>query len=159
MKNSDSNARIRVLLETLELTQTEFCNRTGITKSALSNYLNGDRQPRQDQLDKIATAFDVNPSWLMGYDVEMRVNDPKVGEIVIEPQPKRRSLAHISKTVLYNTLLEAARGCTDEQIEIAINLLNQFKKTNTYIFTSKTPITAKDVSDQVAQIQKEKQGI
>jgi transcriptional regulator with XRE-family HTH domain len=84
VKSSNSNTRIRTLLNELDISQTDFCNKTGLTKSALSNYLNGDRQPRQDQLDKIAKAFDLNPSWLMGYDVPMRNDEDKYYQIVIE---------------------------------------------------------------------------
>ena len=71
MKVSNSQHRIAELLNYLQISQTEFCNKTGIQKSALSNYLNGDREPRQPQLAKIADAFGVDPAWLMGYEVPM----------------------------------------------------------------------------------------
>lgn len=71
MEKQSSNKRIRMLINELGITQTEFCQKTGITKSALSNYLNGDRTPRQDQISKIAEAYNINPSWLMGYNVQM----------------------------------------------------------------------------------------
>lgn len=71
MKTSNSKERIAQLMSELRLNQTEFCNRAKIQKSALSNYLNGDRVPRQDQISKIADAFHVSASWLMGYDVPM----------------------------------------------------------------------------------------
>ena len=65
---SDSNKRIRELLSDLNITQTEFCKRTHIQKSALSNYLSSVRKPRQDQIMKISEAFNVNPAWVMGFD-------------------------------------------------------------------------------------------
>ena len=68
MKVSDSRHRLKELMDILEINQTEFCNRTGLNKSALSNYLNGDRVPRQDKIALIADAFGVDPAWLMGYD-------------------------------------------------------------------------------------------
>lgn len=71
MKVSNSKERLFELMNTYNLNQTEFCKKTGIQKSALSNYLNGDRVPRQDQLSLIADAFNVDPAWLMGYDVPM----------------------------------------------------------------------------------------
>lgn len=70
MKKSNSNTRIRELIAELNITQTEFCQKTGITKSALSQYLNGNREPRQDQIAKIADAYNINPAWLMGYDID-----------------------------------------------------------------------------------------
>lgn len=69
-----SNKRIRTLINDLNISQTEFCKKTGIKESALSNYLYGNRSARQDQLSKIAETFNVNPAWLMGYDVEKEWN-------------------------------------------------------------------------------------
>lgn len=68
MKISDSRHRLKELMDLLEINQTEFCKRTGLNKSALSNYLNGDRVPRQDKIAMIADAFGIDPAWLMGYD-------------------------------------------------------------------------------------------
>jgi len=74
MKVSDSRHRLKELMDRFGINQTELCNRTGINKSALSNYLNGDRTPRQDKIAMIADAFNVDPGWLMGYDTPMMKN-------------------------------------------------------------------------------------
>lgn len=71
MKISYSKERIQELMSYFGINQTELCKRTGLQKSALSNYLNGDREPRQDQISLIADPFNINPAWLMGYDVSM----------------------------------------------------------------------------------------
>ena len=71
MKNSNSKERIKLLMDHFCINQTELCKKTGIQKSALSNYLKGDREPRQDQISLIADPFNINPAWLMGYDVPM----------------------------------------------------------------------------------------
>lgn len=71
MKVTDSKHRLMELLEVFQLSQTELCNKCGLNKSALSNYLNGDRKPRQDKLSLIADAFSIDPAWLMGYDTPM----------------------------------------------------------------------------------------
>lgn len=74
MKISSSKERIKELMEYFGINQTELCGKTGLQKSALSNYLNGDREPRQDQISLIVDPFNVNPAWLMGYDVSMFLN-------------------------------------------------------------------------------------
>lgn len=76
MKKSNSKLRLRELMDYFNINQTELCNRTGLQKSALSNYLNGDREPRQDQISLIADPFNINPAWLMGYDVSMFIEEP-----------------------------------------------------------------------------------
>lgn len=74
MNVNESNSRIRTLLSYSNLSQTDFCKKAGIQKSALSNYLNGDRKPNQLQLARIAEAFDVSPAWLMGFEVPMELH-------------------------------------------------------------------------------------
>ena len=78
MKITDSQHRITELIDFLGVNQTEFCKKTGLQKSALSNYLNGDREPRQDQISKITDAYNINPAWIMGYDVPMEWDRPDV---------------------------------------------------------------------------------
>lgn len=75
MKITDSKHRLQELLDRLGISQSEFCNICGLNKSALSNYLNGTRVPRQDKLALIADAFKISPSWLMGYDVPIDVQN------------------------------------------------------------------------------------
>ena len=77
MKITDSQHRIAELIDFLGVNQTEFCQKTGLQKSALSNYLNGDREPRQDQISKITDAYNINPAWIMGYDVPMEWDEPE----------------------------------------------------------------------------------
>lgn len=72
-KISNSRNRLIELMQYYNINQTELCNRSGLQKSALSNYLNGDREPRQNQIALIADAFNVNPAWLMGYDTPMEM--------------------------------------------------------------------------------------
>lgn len=74
-KITNSRARIREMMDSLELKQSDIVKRTGINKSALSNYLSGVREPRQDKISAIADPFGVSPAWLMGYDVPMFLSD------------------------------------------------------------------------------------
>ena len=109
MTNKDSRDRIRELMEILGLNQTEFCNSTGIQKSALSNYLNGSRIPRQDQLMKIADTFHISASWLMGYDVPMTPSSDLDADSTNEVLPteyalKYSSLDELGKLAVHNTI-------------------------------------------------------
>ena len=51
--------------------QSELCEKTKIPKSAISQYLSGLFEPKQDRLYIIAQALNVDPVWLMGFDVPM----------------------------------------------------------------------------------------
>lgn len=128
-----SNQRIKELLSSLSITQTEFCNRTGINKSALSNYLNGDRTPRQDQLSKIADAFNVSPTWLMGYDVPQQPDLTDLLHEVVAPDGRVYLVPNKDSTNkeiadAYRKLIEAAKGCSEDEIKLVTQTLETFKR-------------------------------
>lgn len=63
--------RISQALSLRNLKQTDLCNITGIPKSAMSQYISGAFEPKQDRIFLIANALDVSEAWLMGFDVPM----------------------------------------------------------------------------------------
>ena len=64
-------SRISAALQIRNMKQTELCELTGIPKSAMSQYIKGSFEPKQDRIYLIAKALDVNEAWLMGFDVPM----------------------------------------------------------------------------------------
>ena len=70
-KNEKCSERISKALSIRNIKQTELCEKTKIPKSALSQYITGAFEPKQDRLMLIAQALDVDPVWLMGFDVPM----------------------------------------------------------------------------------------
>lgn len=65
------SVRISKALSIRGMKQSELCEKTGIPKSAISQYISGSFEPKQDRLFLIAQALDVDPVWLMGFDVPM----------------------------------------------------------------------------------------
>lgn len=51
--------------------QSELCQLTKIPKSAMSQYVKGTFEPKQDRVELLAKALQVSEAWLMGYDVPM----------------------------------------------------------------------------------------
>lgn len=72
MKMTTSAARLQDLMNYYNITRADLEARTGIGRSALSRYLSGEREPRQDKIAIIATAYDVDAGWLLGLDVPMK---------------------------------------------------------------------------------------
>ena len=69
--------RIKLGLQIREMKQADICQITKIPKSAMSQYVSGAFEPRQDRIYLIAQALDVSEAWLMGYDVPMEHQDPE----------------------------------------------------------------------------------
>lgn len=73
------SVRIRKALSVRNMTQTELCEKAKISKSTLSEYLKGLYEPKQDKVFILSQALNVDPVWLMGYDVPMeKKEEPKI---------------------------------------------------------------------------------
>ena len=66
------SVRLQELMDRKNLNQTELGKMTGITPSSISDYLNERYKPKQDKIDAIAKALQVDPAYLMGYEVDER---------------------------------------------------------------------------------------
>lgn len=60
------------------LRQADVVEKTGINKGALSSYLSGRYEPKQNNIFLLAQALNVNEAWLMGADVPMERIDPEL---------------------------------------------------------------------------------
>lgn len=65
------SSRLKKALSLKNMTQKDLRNKTGLGKSAVSQYVNGIITPKQDKLELLSEALGVSPAWLMGYDVPM----------------------------------------------------------------------------------------
>lgn len=63
--------RIAEAMRIRGMKQSDLTKKTGISKGAISSYLSGRYEPKQDGIYALAKALDVSESWLIGYDVPM----------------------------------------------------------------------------------------
>ena len=66
--------RIKMLRNARKMTQSEFAERLGVTKSAVSSYENGSRLPSYDVLIKMARIFKVSVDNLLGHDKKIAID-------------------------------------------------------------------------------------
>lgn len=65
-----TSARLRLALDRNRMKQIELSEKTGIPKSAISQYLSGKVNPKQDKIYLMANALGVTENWLMGIEEE-----------------------------------------------------------------------------------------
>lgn len=82
-RKSNCSERIATALAIRNMKQSDLCARTKIPKSAISQYISGAFEPKQDRIHLIAKALNVSETWLMGYDVPMdrQKNSPPESEL------------------------------------------------------------------------------
>ena len=121
----ERNNRIREALALRNMKQVELCEKTGIAKGTLNNWLAQRWQPKQDAIMKMAQALDVSEMWLAGYDVPV--------ERPIE-QKKSDELAQLIHSIRSDKDLEnlfiSICNLTVEQRQTIKSMVNELCKIN-----------------------------
>lgn len=105
--------RIKTALSLRGMKQSDLCRLTKIPKSALSQYISGAYDPKQDRIYLISRALNVSEAWLMGLDVPMereKENSPSVTALTEEEQ----------------MWLELYHKLTDETREVFVEIMDSF---------------------------------
>ena len=107
--------RIAKALSIRGMRQYELCQKTKIPKSAMSQYISGAFEPKQDRLYIIAQALNVDPVWLMGYDVPM--------EKKAQPENKKVPLTEAELSKGEQLVVELFRQIPEDRQPEALDLL------------------------------------
>jgi len=84
--------RIRIAMNDAGKRQADLVRETGIDKGALSHYLKGRYEPKQDVVYKLAVALNVSEMWLWGYDCPKgRTVEQKNNDIISDAVVKMRT--------------------------------------------------------------------
>ena len=113
---ANTSDRLKEIMNERNMSQSELCRITGISKSTLSQWVSGTRTPKADGLYMLAKALNVNETWLMGKDVPKNILDAEI--------EAKSVLGFIE---LYSKLTEEEQRETFRYMEY---LLSQSKKTS-----------------------------
>ena len=96
MKKSDFASRLSQALEARGMKAADLSKKTKVAEGTISCYINGRYEAKQNRVQVFAEALDVNPAWLMGYDVPMEAERsqpapaPRPIPKGFEPMPKMK---------------------------------------------------------------------
>lgn len=87
MKYEETSKRLKIALSDHYMKAQELADLSGISKSSISQYVNGSHKPSNLAATKIGHILSVNPLWLMGFDVsrepvEIPAAVPGTGELL-----------------------------------------------------------------------------
>lgn len=120
---SNTANRLKKAMTIRGLRQADLSEKTGIVKSAISQYLSGKVTPKQDKIFLLSEALSVSPAWLMGADVPM--------EKQMEPYYTNEETARLAQELKDNPngriLFDASRNLSPEDIKIVLNLIKGLK--------------------------------
>lgn len=119
--------RIKKALRIKGMKQSDLCQITKIPKSAISQYISGAFEPKQDRVYLISKALNVSEAWLMGFDVPMEreknaPEEPKLSEGETKWMELYYRLSDKTREVLI-TSLDSFDNLTADQQQLALDLL------------------------------------
>jgi len=97
-RKSNCSERIAAALSIRNMRQSELCELTKIPKSAISQYISGAFEPKQDRIYIISKALDASEAWLMGYDVALE-REKNVPSDKVELTEGEKALLELFKQV------------------------------------------------------------
>lgn len=100
--------RLNEALKLRDMTAADLAKATGLYKSSISRYLSGESIPRTLAIGKMAHALNVNPAWVLGYNVPMESEpaptEPNIEIYKLTPENKARLMAY------YQALIDGQDG-------------------------------------------------
>ena len=122
MKKSNTSDRLKYYLNINNLKQVDVLNKVEqagyyISKSALSQYINGKTSPDQEKLSILSEILKVNETWLMGYDVPMELGfkEAKISNLIPMPELNK-------KVPLLGEIAAGVPILADENVEMYVEL-------------------------------------
>jgi transcriptional regulator with XRE-family HTH domain len=126
-RKSNCSARIADALSIRNMKQSELSEKTNIPKSAISQYISGAFEPKQDRIYIIAKALNVSEAWLMGYDVPMerQKSIPDEKTLTEEEREWLDLFRRIPKTSqpLARLLLDSVSQLPEERQQMALEMV------------------------------------
>nr|DAY65437.1 MAG TPA: helix-turn-helix domain protein [Caudoviricetes sp.] len=110
MKNEKTAKRLRIALSNMNMKPQELADLSGVSKSSISQYINGSHAPSNLSSGKMGKILNVNPLWLMGFDTSMKQDSEFVGKEFSEIPPEIMTY--------YNKLNDLGKETATEQVRL-----------------------------------------
>lgn len=119
--------QLKKAMDKRNITQSQLCEKTGIPKSAMSQYLSGAFRPKQERTYLIAQALQTTPEYLMGFTDKFEISQEPLG-IVEGLQNASKQIAHNMK------MIRNSQKMTQEELAIQSGLelksISKYEKGN-----------------------------
>lgn len=132
MKISNTSERLKELMTLKGLRQIDIAEKTGLGKSAISQYVSGKITPKQDKVYILAEGLNVSPTWLMGYDVPMEkeiISTTQSQNTGYYTDPEVAKLAEELRTNPNGRILfDASKDLSKEDINVVLTVIEGLKR-------------------------------
>lgn len=122
MKHELTSMRLQKAMRNVDISQRELSQKAHINEASVSQYINGSHAPSNVSAGKMAEVLNVNPVWLMGFDVPMDIehtysstNPKMVASLMTDMKLKD----YVER---YMSLSNASRKLIDDSIDLLLKM-------------------------------------
>ena len=113
--------RLRTVMDMKGLSNSAIAKLCEIDKSNITRYLSGKYEAKQDVIYKMASRLNINPAWLMGYDVPI---DGSADILPTEDDEYTALLEELRTRPEMKLLFRTGRRMTAEQIKAFVQMFD-----------------------------------
>lgn len=110
-----------------KLTQAEMALKLGVSKSTISMYENGNREPDFETLEKIADFFNVDTDYLLGRTEKTSILPETIGHYYLNDETREIAQEVFEKPEL-RSLFHVARDIPPERLKAHIDFMKSLKE-------------------------------
>ena len=116
--------RLRTVMDMKGLSNSAIAKLCEIDKSNITRYLSGKYEAKQDVIYKMASRLNINPAWLMGYDVPI---DGSADILPTEDDEYTSYLEELRTRPEMKMLFKTSKNMTTEQIKAVVQMLENLQ--------------------------------
>ena len=116
--------RLRTIMKERGLSNSAIAKLCDIDKSNITRYLSGTYEAKQDVVYRMASRLNINPAWLMGYDVPIEADS---NVIPSEDDDLSSYLEELRTRPEMKMLFKTSKGMTKEQIQAVVQMIENLK--------------------------------
>lgn len=122
--------RLKEAMADKDMKAVELSEKSGVLKSSISQYVNGTHQMSNKKAGAIAEVLEVDPAWLMGFDVPKHdVRKLQHQKYYDDPEAAQMIQAIYDNSYIH-ALFMAVRDSKPEDVRMITEMLKRFKGTN-----------------------------
>lgn len=152
MERTPVSSRLKEAMKVRGIKQSKLAEKTGISKSMISEYVKGKYEPKQDNIYKIAKALNVKEAWLMGFegvamnkydsDIEARFGDSAIADDMLKDYASMIASATVRDEMedLYFQVLSALDFINEDGFEKVIDYIHDLSQNPNYGYNTKEEI-------------------
>lgn len=121
-KVANVSERLKLAMKDAQCSQSELSRMTRIDRAAISRYLSGAYEPKQDAVERMACSLGVTERWLSGYDAPKMAITPNINKKIAD------AALRMQDDPTFREAVELIDGLSAEEMSAIATMIRTMRK-------------------------------